>query len=295
MLAEANTVLDALEVRDIATAARAYAKAAQLGIEATNKAAEIKIRAERRAGEMLAQLDKSQGGRPEKTPDVQSGVSEYAATLQATQTPERQAQRWQQIATIPEPVFEQHITQTVAERQELTTAGVLRIAKAPHVSNNSGNNEWYTPPEYIAAARAVMGNIDLDPASSLEANKVVQAATIYTADENGLAHDWHGRVWMNPPYSSDLIGKFTEKLANCFVEGEVSEAVVLVNNATETGWFQRLACEASAICFPARRVKFWKPSGDTGAPLQGQAILYLGSNVDRFGEEFQHMGIVCLV
>ncbi len=171
---------------------------------------------------------------------------------------------------------------------------IVQQAKNPaHVAYNSGNNEWYTPSEYIAAARQVMGGIDCDPASSDIANKTVGASCYFTAEDDGLAHNWSGRVWMNPPYAGELIGKFTEKLAGHFTEGRVFEAIVLVNNATETNWFQGLLVHASAVCFPRQRVKFIDTEGNpTGAPLQGQAVLYLGNNPDRFACEFSTFGTV---
>lgn len=159
-----------------------------------------------------------------------------------------------------------------------------------HVAHNSGDNEWYTPKDYIDAARAVLGGIDLDPASNPAANKVVQAEAYYTAQDDGLSKEWSGRVWMNPPYESGLIGKFAAKLCESFESGCVCAAIVLVNNGTETGWFQMIAAKASAVCFPKGRVQFWHPRKEEAAPLQGQAILYLGSDAQEFVAEFSGFG-----
>lgn len=160
----------------------------------------------------------------------------------------------------------------------------------PHVAYNAGNNEWYTPPEYIAAAYEVMGEIDLDPATTPKANEVVGATRIYTADDDGLFYPWQGRVWMNPPYASELVGKFASKLAQHVQTGDVTAAIVLVNNATETGWFHTLVSVASAVVFPRGRVRFWEPNGAISAPLQGQAVLYIGQRPELFLRAYREFG-----
>jgi ParB family chromosome partitioning protein len=172
---------------------------------------------------------------------------------------------------------------------EQVEQAVEAVKAKPHVANNSGDNEWYTPKEYIEAARQVLGEIALDPASNPLANDIVQAATFYTAEDTGLDKDWLGTVWMNPPYESGLIGQFAEKLCDSYASGNVTSAIVLVNNATETRWFQSIAEQASAACFPKGRVKFWHPR-KVAVPLQGQAILYLGPNADEFARAFSQFG-----
>lgn len=187
-----------------------------------------------------------------------------------------------------------HRIEHIEEEPEETAtpkAIVQEIVKRPHVSFNNGNNEWYTPADIIEAARAVMGSIDIDPASNDIAQKVVKAKIYYTAETNGLNKKWTGNVWLNPPYASELIGKFVDKLIK--EQEHYEQAIILVNNATETEWFRKIISIASAVCFPKGRVKFYLPDGKTGAPLQGQAILYIGASPKKFTDTFLKVGWCC--
>jgi hypothetical protein len=161
-----------------------------------------------------------------------------------------------------------------------------------HVANNSGKIEWYTPPEYICLARQVMGDIDLDPTSCEKANEIVQASKYFTKEDDGLSREWRGRVFLNPPYSGSLVSAFTAKLVDSCLYGGVTEAVLLVNNATETKWGQLALSECDAVCFPKKRIKFLDQDlNPTGSPLQGQMICYFGKYSARFREVFSGVGV----
>ena len=173
---------------------------------------------------------------------------------------------------------------------DLTEPEALAISRVvwghSHVSNNTGDNEWYTPKEYIDLARQAMGSIDLDPASNDHAQQIVQANTYYTQDDDGLAQEWAGNVWLNPPYEKSLVSQFTDKL---IASPRVGHYTVLVNNATDTAWFQRLANNATAICLVAGRVQFYHGSDKGSSPLQGQVVLYRG-DVNKFLRYFDGAG-----
>lgn len=196
-----------------------------------------------------------------------------------------------QFQALPDEVKQEAIA-AIAE-QEPAKEVMREAVKKAHVAHNSGDNEWYTPAKHIELARAVMGGIDTDPASSEVANRTVKATKIFTAEDDGRVQEWTGRVWMNPPYAQPLMGDFAEAVASKFESGEIEQACILVNNATETQWFQRMLATADAVCFPKSRIKFVDPEGKpSGAPLQGQAIIYMGGNADAFTEHFCSEGVV---
>lgn len=297
-LQAAVTTDEVKHISDKAEAMRVYAQQAkdkQLEIDA----AEIRFRAERRLGELLkAQKETvglNPGTRSQKLTRVSGGAvaeppENKLPTLADAGIDKKLSARAQKIADIPEEKFEQRLADRRAN--EIASVGDSFLEEKPHVSHNSGENEWYTPSEFIHAARRVMGTIDLDPASTEKANEVVNAETIYTIEQDGLSKRWTGNVFLNPPYSSDLVGRFCEKLALHYKRSEVKAAVVLVNNATETAWFQALAKSATAICFPARRISYWTPTRESKQPLQGQAFLYFGASPKLFDAAFSSFGFI---
>jgi len=168
----------------------------------------------------------------------------------------------------------------------------LEVSGKVHISDDS--YEWFTPKEIIESAKRIMKKIDTDPASCDEANKTINAETFHTKETNGLNRSWTGNVWLNPPYSMPLVELFTQKAIFEYEGGNINQALVLVNNATDTDWFQSLF--HYPVCFFDGRVKFWNPNKNNLGARQGQAIFYLGSNISGFLNEFDKYGtVLCLL
>lgn len=259
--------------------------------------AELVTLSEVKIGAMLKEIPKTSGGdrKSENFKIVSQDKIEKpkADTIRDLGFTPKQTAQFQQMAEHEEEVHE-----AIAEARKnddiISRSAVLRKIeekKKPHVVNNSGDNEWYTPAEYIEAARTVMGTIDLDPASNDFANGTVKAETYYTEETNGLTHEWTGNIWMNPPYSGGVISQFVKKL----VESDFTQAIVLVNNATDTEWFRMLTSKAKAIVFTTGRIRFVKRDGAKNTPLQGQAFVYFGKNRLKFVEVFSRFGWGCFL
>lgn len=300
-LTEAKAIEDVKEIRDRAAAAEMYARQQRYALDVQNDGAEIRLRAQQKAGEMLRQMEKVHGargipGNEHTLVESHIGTPPKLADLGISK---RQSSDWQTMAKMEDTApgaLDDHIARVRAQGERLTDAGVLRQAErfqgATRVTVLSGEESYNTPARYLDAARHVMGTIDIDPASNALSQETVCAATYYTADDDGLAQAWHGTVWLNPPYSYPAVEQFVRKCWESWREGSVTAAIVLVNNCTDTAWFQAAAVEASAICFTYGRINFYTEAREKTQPTQGQAFFYFGSHVALFAERFGEFGLI---
>lgn len=143
-------------------------------------------------------------------------------------------------------------------------------------------DDWYTPPHIVECVRlALGGHIDLDPASHVIANSIVQATTFYTRDQKGELQPFFGRVFLNPPFSDwpDWVDKvLSENNAGSM------EAIVMLG-ATRTlsaQYFEPLLRRVDAICVISGRTPFWGIGTESDSPTDGHFLLYIGPEVDRF-------------
>jgi ParB family chromosome partitioning protein len=159
--------------------------------------------------------------------------------------------------------------------------------------------EWYTPAEYVEAARAVMGRIDLDPASCPMANETVKAGTYFTKDNEGLLQSWHGRVFLNPP--GGLVREFWRHLvgetAGMYWDstGAVTEWVWIGYSLQQLQTLQTdghgpIRC-ALSICYPRKRIAFVNEAGQPSrAPTHANYVAYFGPRRDKFIDHFRKFG-----
>jgi hypothetical protein len=174
--------------------------------------------------------------------------------------------------------------------------------------HSSATVEHYTPADIVEAARATLGGIVLDPASCPEANKTVRAAEYFTQAEDGLARQWHGRIFLNPPGGvlrfvsgrwivperrnphEDKSSAFVwwQKLVNEYSLGRVSSAVFVgfTLEILRTSQEAALPVQAFARCYPRERLRFGGNS-----PTHGNVIAYLGPDYGRFKAAFEGIGL----
>lgn len=157
------------------------------------------------------------------------------------------------------------------------------------INQTSGGVEYYTPPAIIEAARRTMGGIDLDPASSSTANRIVKARRIFTNADDGLSQRWDGRVWMNHPFGRSTNRLWITKLVEEFCAGNIDQACCITFASTSEGWFAPLF--EFVLCFLSPRTNYLLPDGSVRRGVtKGSVCAYLGANEAEFVRQFRHMG-----
>lgn len=118
--------------------------------------------------------------------------------------------------------------------------------------------EWYTPTEYVHAARQVLGKIELDPASHPDANAIVGAERYFTQEDDGLKQPWHGRVLLNPP--GGLVNAFWSKLVKEWFAGHIHSAIWIGYSVEQFQTLQNSGAPMHPLdfygCIPHNRIAF---------------------------------------
>lgn len=185
--------------------------------------------------------------------------------------------------------------------------------------HSAAQSTWQTPPEIIAAARATMGGIDLDPASCASANDRVGAAAYFDEAHDGLRFPWDGRVFLNPPggkcdapsraqnpkrelVSVSAAPLWWGKLAEEWLAGRTLQAIFVGFSIeilqTSQGIPGVPSAAAFPMCIPRRRLAFVDPA--TGQAVKGNThasvVVYLPPPSDgeraraRFLAAFEPIG-----
>lgn len=167
--------------------------------------------------------------------------------------------------------------------------------------HQSKSQEWGTPMDVIEAADAVLGGIDLDPASSHEFNTRVQARLYYTAADNGLALPWYGHVFLNPPGGKDgnrsVATLWWRKLVCEVREGRASHAIYVAFNINQLQVAQaedELCLLDFPFCVPRQRLRFVDGRASS-SPAHANAIVYVPGSVNEtrvFEGRFSELGKV---
>lgn len=132
------------------------------------------------------------------------------------------------------------------------------------------NDDWATPWLVVRDLEREFGPFDLDPCCYPETAK---APRYFTRGEDGLAQQWTGRVFCNPPYTNKAawLRKAFESVQS---RGGADLVVALVPARTDAAWFHDWILGKAEVRFMRRRVVFEAPdgSGERKRPYDGTVL-----------------------
>lgn len=154
-----------------------------------------------------------------------------------------------------------------ADEPEVVEGEVVDFSMAVHYS--SATDEWSTPQDLFDELDIEFG-FELD-VCALDSS--AKCAVYFTPETDGLAQEWRGTCWMNPPYG-DVIGQWMKKASESADAG--ATVVCLVPARVDTGWWWDY-CRRGEIRFLRGRLKFGE--SNTSAPFPS-VLVVLGPDIE---------------
>ena len=129
---------------------------------------------------------------------------------------------------------------------------------------SSATDLWATPQDFFDKQNVIY-NFTLDVCATADNTK---CARFFTETDDGLAQDWTGVCWMNPPYGR-TIGHWMRKAYESYLAG--ATVVCLVPARTDTRWWHDYAMKGR-IEFIRGRLKFGNATNS--APFPSALVIF---------------------
>lgn len=133
-----------------------------------------------------------------------------------------------------------------------------------NVHFSSATDLWATPQDFFDRLDQ-LHKFQLDVCATPDNAK---CARFFTKEDDGLAQEWTGSVWMNPPYGRE-IGAWMKKAKESADAG--AKVVCLVPARTDTAWWHDYAVKGN-ITFIRGRLKFG--GHKTNAPFPSAVVVF---------------------
>lgn len=138
---------------------------------------------------------------------------------------------------------------------------------------SSKTDKWATP-QWLFDALNEIHHFDVDVCAD-ESN--AKCAKYYDELKNGLAQDWQGVCWMNPPYGR-TIGQWVRKACESAMTEKCSKVVCLLPARTDTKWFHDYCLPFGKIEFLNGRLKFGEAKHS--APFPSMIVVFEKGETD---------------
>lgn len=251
----AESIQDFVDVADMAAVAVELAKRGHLGVRAQNQAVEYRVRAYSGAADLIDALDLKRGSKCPRP---------------GTLPPSTTVQRWRDARTAHRSGWLDRLDPDTETSLAMFVAEGARIRSG--IDPEHGD-DWYTP-RWLFDSLGLLFDVDVcapvDPA-----HRTCPARRHYTEADDGLAQDWAGLVWCNPPYSdaAPWVAKWLEHgdgLLLTHIPANARWAVDVWRQADTAVWLQAL--------------EFARPNGQTYRPGYALQLAGIGPAADHLAK-----------